>query len=170
SSVLSSLIALRFLARDTTQFFVASEFVHAAGIILLIYKLTKQKTCSGLSLKTQELTAIFLAVRLCCSLCMENDIHTFLDFAALASTLWVVYMIRYKLQATYNEDLDNIPKYYLVYESAGAYLYLLGTGYYLWLPAVLLAEVVQTFILADFCYYYVKSVVNGHLLVSLPPV
>ncbi|KAF5784736.1 putative ER lumen protein retaining receptor [Helianthus annuus] len=244
ASVLSCLIALRLLAKDTTQFFVASEFVHAAGIILLIYKLTKQKTCSGLSLQTQELTAIFLAVRLCCSLTMENDIHTFLDFATLASTLWVVYMIRCKLQATYNEDLDDIQKYYLVvpcvilamfiyphthhcylskvmwafcvyleaiavlpqltmmqktkmiepstaryvfalgvarflgcahwiiqvYESAGAYLFLLGTGYYLWLPAVLLAEVVQSFILADFCYYYVKSLVNGQLLVSLPPV
>lgn len=43
-----------------------------------------------------------------------------------------------------------------VYESAGAYLFLLGSGYYFWLPAVLIAELVQTFILADFCYYYVK--------------
>ncbi|KAK1392758.1 hypothetical protein POM88_011814 [Heracleum sosnowskyi] len=34
---------------------------------------------------------------------------------------------------------------------------------------VLLSEIVQTFILADFCYYYVKIVVNGQLLVSLPP-
>ncbi|XP_071716436.1 uncharacterized protein [Rutidosis leptorrhynchoides] len=240
---LSSLISLRFLVRDTNQFFVASEFVHASGIILLIYKLTTLKTCSGLSLQTQELTAIFLAVRLCCSYMMEHDIHTVLDFATLVSTLWVIYMIRFKLNATYNEDLDNLPKYYLlvpcailaifihphtyhshmskvswafcvylesiavlpqlimmqktkmiepstaryvfalglarflgcahwiiqVYESAGSYLFLLGSGYF-WLPTVLLAEVVQTFILADFCYYYVKSVVNGQLLVSLPPV
>ncbi|KAL8102030.1 hypothetical protein AgCh_033802 [Apium graveolens] len=56
-----------------------------------------------------------------------------------------------------------------VYDTAGTYLYLLGSGYF-WLPMVLLSEIVQTFILADFCYYYVKSVVNGQLLVSLPPV
>lgn len=241
--VLSSLIALRLFIKDTNQFFVASESVHAAGIIVLIYKLTTQKTCSGLSLQTQELTAMFLAVRLFCSCMMEHDIHTVLDFATLVSTLWVIYMIRFKLQATYNEDLDTLPKYYLVvpcavlalfiyphtyhshmskimwafcvyleaiavlpqllfmqktkmiepstahyvfalgvarflgcahwiiqvYESAGAYLFLLGSGYF-WLPTVLLAESVQTFILADFCYYYVKSVVNGQLLVSLPPV
>ncbi|KAM0001582.1 putative ER lumen protein retaining receptor [Helianthus anomalus] len=243
TSFLSSLIALRLLVKDTNQFFIASEAVHAAGIIVLIYKLTTQKNCSGLSLQTQELTAIFLAVRLVCSFMMEHDIHTILDFATLVSTLWVIYMIRYKLKATYNEDLDNMPKYYMlvpcallalviyphtyhshlskvmwafcvyleaiavlpqltmmqktkmiepstahyvfalgvarflgsahwiiqVYESAGAYLFLLGSGY-LWLPTVLIAEGVQTFILADFCYYYVRSVVNGQLLVSLPPV
>ena len=65
-------------------------------------------------MQTQELTAMFLAVRLVCSLMMEHDIHTVLDFATLVSTLWVIYMIRFKLKATYNEDLDNMPKYYLV--------------------------------------------------------
>ncbi|XP_052623443.1 uncharacterized protein LOC111885576 isoform X2 [Lactuca sativa] len=196
TSLISSLVALRLLVKDTNQFFLASESVHAAGIVVLIYKLTTQKTCSGLSLQTQELTAMFLAVRLFCSFMMEHDIHTVLDFATLVSTLWVIYMIRFKLKATYNSDLDSMPKYYLmiepstahyvfalgvarflgcahwiiqVYESAGAYLFLLGSGYF-WLPMVLVAEAVQTLILADFCYYYVKSVVNGRLLVSLPPV
>lgn len=69
---------------------------------------------AGLSLQTQELTALFLAVRLVCSFMMEHDIHTILDLATLVSTLWVIYMIRFKLKATYNEDLDNLPKYYMV--------------------------------------------------------
>ncbi|XP_074378824.1 uncharacterized protein LOC141720363 isoform X1 [Apium graveolens] len=43
-----------------------------------------------------------------------------------------------------------------VYNTTGKYLYLLGSGY-VWLPMVLLTEIVQTFILADFCYFYVKS-------------
>ncbi|KAH0900422.1 hypothetical protein HID58_039925 [Brassica napus] len=33
---------------------------------------------------------------------------------------------------------------------------------------VLISEVVQTFILADFCYYYVKSVFGGQLVLRLP--
>ena len=37
----------------------------------------------------------------------------------------------------------------------------------LWPSMVLLSEIVQTFILADFYYYYVKSVVNGQLVVRL---
>jgi ER lumen protein retaining receptor len=40
--------------------------------------------------------------------------------------------------------------------------------YGLWPAMVLLSEVVQTFILADFCFYYVKSVVDGQLMVRLP--
>ncbi|KAM7501597.1 hypothetical protein LguiB_000501 [Lonicera macranthoides] len=243
TSVLSSLVALKFLVKDYNYFFIASEAIHAAGILVLIYKLSTQRTCSGLSLKTQELTAIFLAVRLYCSFVMEGDIHTVLDFATLLSTVWVIYMIRFKLKSSYIAELDNMPIYYLVapsvilaipihpytqhsyisrilwafcvylesvsvlpqlrmmqnakmiepftahyvfalgiarflgcaywiiqvYDTAGAYMYLIGSGYF-WVPMVLLSEIVQTFILADFCYYYIKSAVTGQLLVTLPPV
>ena len=41
---------------------------------------------AGLSRRTQELTACFLAVRLFCSFMMEYDIHTLLDFFTLAAT------------------------------------------------------------------------------------
>jgi ER lumen protein retaining receptor len=33
---------------------------------------------------------------------------------------------------------------------------------------VLVSEVVQTFILADFCYYYVKSFAEGTGVIQLP--
>lgn len=69
---------------------------------------------AGLSLKSQELTAIFLAVRLYCSLVMEYDIHTILDLATLAATLWVIFMIRFKLKSSYMEDKDTLPLYYVV--------------------------------------------------------
>ncbi|KAE9463731.1 hypothetical protein C3L33_04367, partial [Rhododendron williamsianum] len=118
TAVLCSLVALKLLIRDHNHFFVASEAIHAAGILVLIYKLTTQKTCSGLSLKTQELTALFLAVRLYCSFVMEGDIHTVLDFATLVSTAWVLYMIRFKLKSSYIAELDNLPLYYMVIPSA----------------------------------------------------
>nr|DAD24182.1 TPA_asm: hypothetical protein HUJ06_025645 [Nelumbo nucifera] len=54
-----------------------------------------------------------------------------------------------------------------VIETRGSYLFFLGTGY-LWLPIVFLSEIIQTFILADFCYYYVKSVMEGQLIIRLP--
>ncbi|GAA0143854.1 hypothetical protein Leryth_017922 [Lithospermum erythrorhizon] len=237
---LLALLVLKFTIKDQDHFFVASETVHFGGILILIHTLIKQKTCSGLSLKTQELTAIFLAVRLLCSLILEADIHTVLDFSTLVSTVWVIYMIRFKLKTTYMADMDDFPLYYLlvpaaglailvhpylpfplfgrilwafcvymesvsvlpqlrmmqkakmiepftahyvfalgisrffgfahlilqVYETGGKYLFLIGAGY-IWPPTVLLSEIVQTFILADFCYYYIKSVMSGHLLVSL---
>ncbi|KAH9784770.1 er lumen protein-retaining receptor c28h8.4-related [Citrus sinensis] len=162
-----SLVAMKLFVKNHDYFFVASEAIHAAGIMVLIYKLTTKNTCSGLSLKTQELTAMFLALRLVCSIIMEADIHTVLDFATLASTAWVIYMIRFKLKSTYIKELDNFPIYYILIETRGRYLFLLGHGY-LWFPVAFLAEMIQTFILADFCYYYIKSLKEGQLLMRMP--
>ncbi|CAN1767465.1 ER lumen protein-retaining receptor [Linum perenne] len=188
------LVLMKLCVRNHNHFFIASEAIHAAGIFVLAYKLITQKTCSGLSLKTQELTALFLAVRLSCSVFMEGDIHTVLDFATLASTLWVIYMMRFKLKSSYIKELDNMPIYYLmiepftshyvfalgiarflscahwiirVIETRGAYLYITGSGYF-WFPVAFLSEMVQTFILADFCYYYVKSFMAGQLVMRMP--
>jgi ER lumen protein retaining receptor len=45
---------------------------------------------------------------------MEYDIHTILDTATLVATLFVIYMIRFKLRATYMVDKDNFALYYVV--------------------------------------------------------
>ncbi|KAB2602161.1 ER lumen protein-retaining receptor C28H8.4 [Pyrus ussuriensis x Pyrus communis] len=115
---LCALVALRFWVKNHNYFVIASEAVHVAGIVVLIYKLTTQKTCSGLSLKTQELTALFLAVRLFCGTMMEADIHTVLDFSTLVSTAWVIYMIRSKLKSTYIKELDNFRLYFVMVPAA----------------------------------------------------
>ncbi|GAQ80789.1 ER lumen protein retaining receptor [Klebsormidium nitens] len=235
-----ALIFLRLVVDDHDNLFVAAEAIHAVGIAVLIYKLMKEKTCAGLSLKSQELTAIFLATRLYCSVVMEYDIHTILDLCTFATTGWVIYMMRFKLRATLMNDLDNLKLYYVllpclalaalvhpstshnlvnrilwafcvyleavsvlpqlrvmqntkvvepftahyvfalgiarflscahwvlqVIDGNSFLLTVLGTG--LWPVAVLLSEIVQTFILADFCYYYVKSLVEGQMMVRLP--
>lgn len=237
---ISAIVVLRYLVRDYNNLFVAAEASHAIGISVLIYKLTKEKTCAGLSLKSQELTALFLAVRLYCSIVMEYDIHTLLDSATLVTTMWVIYMIRFKLKSSYMEDKDNFAMYYVVVPCAvlaflvhpstshnivnriswafcvyleavsvlpqlrmmqntkivepftAHYVFALGVarflscahwvlqvldtrgrlltalGYGLWPSLVLLAEIVQTFILADFCYYYMRSVFGGQLVLRLP--
>jgi len=234
------LVFLRMVVYDHDRLFVVAEAVHAIGISVLIYKLTKEKTCAGISLKSQELTAIFLAVRLYCSFVMEYDIHTILDSATLATTLWVIYMIRFNLKSSYMDDKDNFAIYhvvipcallsFLIHPSTQHYLFnriswafcvyleavsvlpqlrvmqntkivepftahyvfalgvarflscahwilqvldtrghlLTALGHGLWPCLVLLSEIVQTFILADFCYYYVKSLVGGHLVLRLP--
>ncbi|KAK4770566.1 hypothetical protein SAY87_031098 [Trapa incisa] len=203
--------------------------------------MNQMSTCSpnflefiGLSLKSQELTALFLAVRLYCSFVMEYDIHTLLDSATLIATLWVIYMIRFKLASSYMGDEDNFAIFYMVIPCAvlslfvhpstghhllnrifwgfsvyieavsvlpqlrmvepftAHYVFALGIarflscahwilqvldsrgplvaalGYGLWPSMVLLSELVQTLILTDFCYYYVKSVVGGQLVLCLP--
>uniref|UniRef100_M4DJ06 ER lumen protein-retaining receptor n=1 Tax=Brassica campestris TaxID=3711 RepID=M4DJ06_BRACM len=207
------LVFLRVIVHEHDNLFIASEAVHAVGISVLIYKLTKEKTCAGISLKTQELTALFLAVRLYCSFVMEFDLHTLLDSATLATTLWVIYMIRFNLRPMYMEDKDNFAIYYVVVPCAVVSLLihpstrhhiinrlfwafcvyleavsvlpqlrvmqntkvldtrgrlLTALGYGLWPLMVLLSEIIQTFILADFCYYYVQSLMGGQLVLRLP--
>ncbi|KAL8260341.1 hypothetical protein R6Q59_028294 [Mikania micrantha] len=243
TALISALAALRSFVTNYNNLFVASELIHAMGIIALIWKLTTRKTCSGLSLQTQELTALVLAIKICCRFEIGHNIHTLLDIASLLSTLWVIYMMRFKLYVTYNQHLDRTPKFCLmipcaimailvhpnssmclftkmmwafsvyleaivvlpqvhmmqrtqmiepitglyvfalgvsrffgaaywilrIYESSDAYLFLLGRGYF-WVPMVLVSETVQTFILSDFCYYYIRSVVSGNLLVRVPRV
>ncbi|WOK98217.1 ER lumen protein-retaining receptor C28H8.4 [Canna indica] len=238
---IAALVFIRYVVHDHDNLYVAAEAVHALGLLVLIYKLTKERTCAGISLKSQYLTALFLAVRLYCSFIMEYDIHTILDTATLATTLWVIYMIRFKLKSSYMADKDNFATYYVIAPCAllalavhpstthnlinriswafcvyletvsvlpqlrmmqntkiiepftAHYVFALGVarflncahwvlkvvdtrgrlltalGYGLWPPMILLAEIVQTFILADFCYYYVKSVFGGQLVLRLPP-
>ncbi|KAL3725098.1 hypothetical protein ACJRO7_030157 [Eucalyptus globulus] len=241
SLMVACLVALKLTVKNHGHFFVASELSHAVGLLVLGYKLIRQRTCSGLSLKTQELTAIFLVARFLSSTISEQNIHTVLDFVTLVSTAWVIYMMRVKLRATYAKDLDNFPIYYVVVpciilavlvhpyiptsrhiempfafavyaealavlpqlrlmqnmkmiepfaahyvfalgvarflawahwiiqtiDTRGAFFYLIGSSSF-WFLAIFLAEVVQSFILVDFCYYYIKSFIEGQLVMTMP--
>ncbi|KAL2319292.1 hypothetical protein Fmac_028261 [Flemingia macrophylla] len=237
-----ALVTLKLTIKNFLYFFIVSEAVHAAGIIALIYKLFALKTCSGLSLITQQLTALFLAARLICSTYIEANIHTVLDLISLMSTLLVIWMIRFKLKSSYIKELDNLRLYFVVVPVAilailihpyiidwslffrimwafslyleavsilpqlrfmqnakmietftGYYVFALGisrfmalaywiiqiyeTGgqrffwggsNYLWFLSSFVAEMVQSFILADFCFYYIKSFMRGQLLRKMP--
>lgn len=235
------LILLRLFFKSQTHLFVATQVAHASGLLVLIYKLTITKTCSGLSLKTQELTALYIIMRMLVSLGFLRDMHVILDTLTLGATLWVIYMMRFKLKNTYTKDHDNLPLYYVLIpcailaiighpgfrsgillgfffmyyitieavavlpqlrliqnakliepftahyvfalsvarflgcanwintliDSGGTILTQIGQGH-LYIIVALLAEVVQTFILADFCYYYIKSVIAGQRMMTLP--
>lgn len=235
-----TLILLKYFVRDQNYFFIFAQTAHAAGIFLLVYKLTISKTCAGLSLKTQELTALYLTIRIISTIGFR-EVHVVLDSLTLIATLWVIYMMRHKLQATYMKEHDNMPLYYVLVpcviialighpripfslfftllwalsntieavsvlpqlrliqnakmvepftahyvfalgvarffdaahwiiqliETKGAHFYLVGQGH-IWILVALLCEFVQTFILADFCYYYVKSVMDGQIVMRLP--
>ncbi|KAL3027810.1 hypothetical protein AAZX31_03G076900 [Glycine max] len=238
---LCALVALKLIVKRHYYFFIASEVAHAAGTIALVYKLFALKTCSGLSLITQELTALFLAGRICCSNFAVASMHTYLDLISHLSTLLIIWMIRFKLKSSYIKELDNMRLYFvvvpsailaiiihpysphwnfsrivfafslyleavsvlpqlrflqnakmietftgyyvfalgvsrflalahwiiLIYETRGGFLFLAGSGYF-WFLAAFIAEIVQSFILADFCYYYIKSFMQGQLLRKMP--
>lgn len=236
------LLLLWLTIEDHDTLFVMSEVVHFMGIGLLMYKLMRKKNLGGLSLRSQELTALFLAVRLICSYSMEYDIHTVLDLMTLAATLWVVYLLWVPLKESYEKyrDQDIVKAWYVIVpclalallshpstrhpflfrvmwafcvfleavsvlpqlvmmqkskvveKFTAHYVFALGLsrfiscahwilqlldgdtfvfralGMGIWPACVLLSEVVQTFILADFCFYYVKSYAEGTGIIHLP--
>lgn len=235
-----SLFAIKLLVKDHDVLFLLAEFVHFIGIGFLAYKLLKHKNCAGLSLKTQQLTATFLSIRLYCSLVMEYDLHTLLDALTLVATLWVCRMMQTSVRTTYNEALDPTPLALIVGPCVGLaifahpttkhfwlnrvlwatcvyleaisvlpqlqmmqkarvverftanYVFALGVARFLscahwilqvfdgksylqtalgkgiWPLMVVTSEIVQTGILADFCYYYVLSMAQGDFNVTLP--
>jgi len=239
-AALLALVLIYLLVEDHDNLFVLAEAVHFVGIGCLVYKLSKEETCSGLSRKTQHLTLVFLTIRLYCSFMMEYDIHTVLDLLTLVATGWVVFTMHTKLASTYQAELDTVPYAFVlapcfvlalvahpttnhwwlnrllwaaqvyvesvsvapqlrmmqravvVERHTANYVFALGVARFLacahwvlqvldgesflltslgsgiWPPMVLLSEIVQTGILADFCYYYVKTFAEGGSVMRLP--
>lgn len=60
---MAALVFLRMVVHDHDNLFVAAEAVHAIGIAVLIYKLSKEKTCAG-QFYFHFLLYIFLVI--CC--------------------------------------------------------------------------------------------------------
>lgn len=239
-AAVAALVLFYFIIEDHDTLFVMSEIIHFIGIALLGYKLLKQKNSAGLSLGSQELTLVFLCMRMFCSLVMEYDVHTLLDLMSLGATASVVYALRGPLKATYQKEFDTmhnlmviapclvlalfvhpstrhnfvlrtmwafcvyleavsvLPQLRMMQKSGHVekftahYVFALGLSRFvaashwilqllegnsmlyrsltsLWPAMVLISEIVQTGILADFCWIYVKSYKSGSgtVLVSL---
>ena len=238
-AALMALVLFYFIIEDHDTLFVMSEVIHFIGIAVLGYKLLKQKNSAGLSLGSQELTLVFLAMRMFCSFVMECDVHTLLDLMSLAATGGVVYALRGPLKATYQKEFDTmhnlmvivpclvlavfvhpstrhnfvlrmmwafcvyleavsvLPQLRMMQKSGHVekftahYVFALGLSRFvaashwilqllegnsmlyrsltsLWPAMVLISEIVQTGILADFCWIYVKSYRSGSGAIVLP--
>jgi len=231
--------------------FIAMEVVHFFGILVLIRKLLKEKSCEGLSLRTQELSAMFLGARVIAGFLFEGNHHTLLDILTLVVTILVIYYMKTTLKATVDLKIDMTRKAQMLYivapcaglalvvnpgvkmhlgliawicnvlwafatyieavsvvpqlkvmkhisdsvgfferKSTADYVFALGIARFLacaswilqpatfgyvakmtlsgrlWAACTLISEIVQTFILADFCYYYIRSVADGSGLVQ----
>ncbi|KAE9603368.1 putative ER lumen protein retaining receptor [Lupinus albus] len=54
-----------------------------------------------------------------------------------------------------------------IYETKGLFLFFIGSGY-TWSSISFFSQMVESFILIDFCYYYIKSFMQGQLLSKMP--
>ncbi|WRX10218.1 ER lumen protein retaining receptor - like 2 [Theobroma cacao] len=164
--LLFSLVALKLLVKDHNHFFIASELIHVAGISVLAYKLTTKKTCSEMASLLELYVSMQDSGRLGVvpSAILAVLIHPYNTYIYISQVLWAF--------CVYLEAVSVLPQLRMmqnakVYETGGRYLFLVGAGHF-WFPVAVFAEIVQTFILADFCYYYIKSFMEGRLIMRMP--
>ena len=61
---MAALVLLRVIVHDHDNLFVAAEAVHSIGICVLIYKLTKEKTCAGNITQPPPQISVYLHVKI----------------------------------------------------------------------------------------------------------
>ncbi|KAG6491255.1 hypothetical protein ZIOFF_052592 [Zingiber officinale] len=175
---IAALVFLGLVVHNHDNLFVAAEAAHAVGISVLIYKLVKERTCAGASFLAFLFWLLGLLSFLAYS--MGYLVSIFWAFCVYVEAVSVLPQLRLMQNTQIVEPFTAHYVFVLgvarflscahwvlkVVDTRGGLLTAMGHG--LWPPMVLIAEIVQTFILADFCYYYVKSVFGGQLVLRLP--
>lgn len=98
-------------------FRLVGDMTHLLSILLLLLKIYATKSCSGISLKTQELYAIvFLARYLDLFTDFISVYNTVMKLIFIGSTLAIVWCIRFHrvVKRSYDRELDTFRHYYLV--------------------------------------------------------
>jgi len=101
-------------------FRIAADILHLVSFLILLFKIRSQRSCAGVSLKTQIL---FLIVFVCRYLDLPWNIY-FVSFfhwylAAMkiiyiGSTALIIYYIHTKYRGSYNQDEDGLPLYFVI--------------------------------------------------------
>lgn len=109
----------------------AADFLHLLSIFILLFKIRKQKNCVGIiiffkcklillgiSLKTQELYVAVFATRYLLNLDLFLNFvslyNTVMKVFFLSSSIYTVYLIRFKLKHTYDKEHDSFRVLFLV--------------------------------------------------------
>jgi len=90
---------------------------HLLSIILLLLKIQGEKSCRGISLKTQELYALVFACRyLDLFTSFISLYNTVMKLVFLASSFSIIYYMRYhkQVKATYDREQDTFRVVFLV--------------------------------------------------------
>ncbi|KAF7840350.1 ER lumen protein-retaining receptor A [Senna tora] len=95
----------------------AGDMTHLLSILVLLLKIYATKSCSGISLKTQELYAlVFLTRYLDLFTDFISVYNTIMKLVFIASTLAIVWCMRMHpgVKRSYDRELDTFRHYFLV--------------------------------------------------------
>eukprot|EP00298_Acanthocystis_sp_HF-20_P010984 c19164_g2_i1.p1 GENE.c19164_g2_i1~~c19164_g2_i1.p1 ORF type:complete len:214 (+),score=35.58 c19164_g2_i1:23-664(+) len=100
-------------------FRVIGDLLHLLSIILLLIKIKKSKTCTGISLKTQELYAIVYVARYLDLFTNFTSLYnTLFKILYLSSSGYIIYLMRGPLNIKYDAEQDNFNMWYAIGPSA----------------------------------------------------
>lgn len=98
-------------------FRLAGDMTHLLSIIVLLLKIRTTKSCTGISLKTQELYAIVFLTRYLDLFTRYVSLYnTIMKFVFIGTSLAIVWYMRYHkvVKQTYNKGEDTFRHYFLL--------------------------------------------------------
>ncbi|KAI8077982.1 ER lumen protein retaining receptor [Gilbertella persicaria] len=110
-------------------FRLSADLMHLASIFILLLKIRKTKSCIGISFKSQLLYSVVFLTRYLDLLFKHISIYnTVMKVFFIGSSLYILYLMRFKYQATYDASLDTFRIEYLLVGSiimgvASTYIY-----------------------------------------------
>ena len=117
---------------DFFQF--VADMLHLMSFFILIQKILKNRNCSGVSAKTQELYLIVFLTRYPdLFMYIVSIYNTSMKLAFIGATLYILYLMRYKQPQclTYQREQDEFPHFLYLLPAAGILTLLIHTKFQL---------------------------------------
>ncbi|KAF8964597.1 endoplasmic reticulum retention protein [Entomortierella lignicola] len=96
-------------------FRLVADLMHLASIFILLLKMQKTRSVAGISFKSQALYAtVFLTRYLDLFTTFHSLYNTFMKIFFIASSLYIVYLMKIKFKATNDPRLDTFQVQYLL--------------------------------------------------------
>eukprot|EP01099_Mayorella_cantabrigiensis_P001408 TRINITY_DN1608_c0_g1_i2.p1 TRINITY_DN1608_c0_g1~~TRINITY_DN1608_c0_g1_i2.p1 ORF type:complete len:233 (-),score=49.20 TRINITY_DN1608_c0_g1_i2:170-820(-) len=91
------------------------DFLHLASIIILLWKIRRNRSCTGISLKSQELYALIFTTRYLDIFWNFTSLYnTVMKLIFLATSYAIIYLMRTKFRATYDKEHDAFRSIFLI--------------------------------------------------------
>ncbi|KAG8695645.1 endoplasmic reticulum retention protein [Ceratobasidium sp. 395] len=97
-------------------FRLLGDMSHLASILILLHKIQTSKSCRGISFKTQALyVAVFLTRYIdLFTLHFVSVYNTFMKIFFIGSSVYILYLMKYKYRPTSDPSIDTFEVLYLV--------------------------------------------------------
>nr|CAG8650055.1 14655_t:CDS:2 [Entrophospora candida] len=89
-------------------FRLLADLMHLASIFIILLNIQKTRSCSGISFKTQLLYAIVFITRYLDLFTTWISLYnTLMKIFFIATSIYILYLMKYKFRATYDPSLDT---------------------------------------------------------------